>query len=152
MSMTLRGFGTGLLFCAGMAGGLLSGHLFYLERYVPGGAMLVLTAVFLFYALGDPIRALGEEKGEDGLEALRDAVTRLALLVADDAVDGAKRIGRTMPCTPAEIDRLEDALTAIFSALHVGRESKDRTLQELNKLRTLSRQNEGRRVLRNRKP
>ena len=146
--MTWKGFGKGLLFFGGMLSGLAAGHLFYFERYTPGMAMFALAALFLFYALADltPPAQVGDEVFGD-LAELHKSLAALALVVAEDAVDGAKRIGRSMPCTPVELGKLEDSLIPLLTALHVSRKDREHILQEFDKLRTRSRQIEGRRVL-----
>jgi hypothetical protein len=148
--MTWKGAAKGLLFCAGMFGGVAAGHLFYFGRYLPGCAMFVLTALFLFYAMVGPQR--GEEYVEEffsaeEVEDLRRALADLALVVADNAIDGVKRIGRTMPPTPAELARLEDDLMPLLESLQADRKRREYVIQELDKLRTRSRQSEGRRAL-----
>ncbi|MDR2136955.1 MAG: hypothetical protein LBO68_01585 [Synergistaceae bacterium] len=148
--MTWKGVGKGLLFCAGMLGGFMAGHLFYFERYLPGCAMFALTALFLFYAMAS--LPTGEEYDEEfpaaeDMEDLRDALAGLALAVAENAIDGFKRIGRTMPPTPGELTRLEDDLMPLLISLHANRAGRERVMQELDKLRTRSRQSEGRRAL-----
>ncbi len=62
-------------------------------------------------------------------------------------LNGAKRIGRTLPCTPTEITKLEEDLMPLLSSLYVSRKERERILQEFDKLRTRSRQDEGRRAL-----
>jgi hypothetical protein len=148
--MTWRGAANGLLFCAGMLAGFAAGHLFYFERYWPGCAMFALTALFLFYALTN-LRFGGvydEEFPSAGeLEDLRKIVANLALVVAENAIDGVKRIGRTMPPTMAELTRLEDDLMPLLDSLRADRKGREFVMQELDKLRTRSRQSEGRRAL-----
>ena len=148
--MTWRGLGKGLLFCAGMLSSGAAGHLFYIGRYLPGGAMFLLTALFLFYAMADS--ADGGSDGEDispALEELRAVSGRLALLVAENALNGAKFIGRTLPCSQQELSRLEDDLATVLDSLPVQHRDKERVAQEFEKLRTRSRQTEARRVLTN---
>jgi hypothetical protein len=148
--MTWKGAANGLLFCAGMLAGFVAGHLFYFERYWPGCAMFALTALFLFYALGG--LGSGGEYDEDfpaveELENLRKSLADLAILVAENAVDGVKRIGRTLPPTAAELTRLEDDLLPLLDSLRASRKGREHVMQELDKLRTRSRQGEGRRAL-----
>ncbi|MDR2176120.1 MAG: hypothetical protein LBO82_09340 [Synergistaceae bacterium] len=150
MKTTWRGLGKGLLFCAGMLSSGAAGHLFYLGRYLSGGAMFLLTALFLFYAMADP--ASGGDGGEElspAVGELRAISGRLALLAAENAINGAKFIGRTLPCSQQELSRLEDDLTALLDSLPVERKEKERIAQEFEKLRTRSRQTEARRVLTN---
>jgi hypothetical protein len=146
--MTWKGFAKGLLFCAGMFGGFAAGHLFYFERYTPGVAMFVLTALFLFYAMADLTPA--EESEEEWLEMAvtqQKSLGKIALVIADNAINQAKYIGRTLPATPAEIAQLKEDLLPLLSSLQVGYKERERIIQELDKLKTRSRQNEGRRVL-----
>ena len=147
--MMLGWFGRGVLFCAGMIGGATAGNLFYLERFVAGIAMFALTAMFLFFAMSDLTyrrRDENEELTEMSFEQQRTLAV-LALLLADNAVDGFKRIGRTMPCTPAELNKFEDEFMPLLNSLKVDRKERERIMQEIDKLRTRSRQDEGRRAL-----
>ncbi|MDR1622928.1 MAG: hypothetical protein LBS00_11190 [Synergistaceae bacterium] len=146
--MTWKGFAKGLLFCAGMFGGFAAGHLFYFERYTPGAAMFLLTALFLFYALADLTPS--EETEEEFFEmvtALQKSLGKVALMVTENALNEAKYIGRTLPSTPAEIAKLEEDLLPLLSSLQVNYKERERIIQEIDKLKTRSRQNEGRRVL-----
>ena len=137
------------LFCAGMISGAVAGNLFYMDRLMAGAAMLCLTATFLFFAMIDLSydRKDDEEEIIDALLELRQALGTLGLLLADNAVDGYKRIGRTMPGIPAELNKLEDDLIPLLSSLGVNRKERERIQQEIDKLRTRSRQGEGRRAL-----
>ena len=148
--ITLGRVARGVLFCAGMISGATSGNLFYLERYTAGLAMLALTSVFLFFAMSD-LAHRGREEDNDELVATlaehRQALAALGLLLADNAVDGFKRIGRSMPGTQAELNKLEDELAPLLNSLKVNRKERDRIMQEIEKLRTRSRQDEGRRAL-----
>ncbi|MDR2180095.1 MAG: hypothetical protein LBP21_07280 [Synergistaceae bacterium] len=146
--MTWKGFAKGLLFCGGMFGGFAAGHLFYFERYTPGMAMFLLTALFLFYALADLTPA--DENEEEFLEivaALQKSLAAVALVAAENAVNEAKSIGRTLPPTPAEIVKLKDDLLPLLSSLQVNYKERERLIEEIDKLKTRSRQNQGRRVL-----
>ncbi|MDR2527423.1 MAG: hypothetical protein LBD04_00165 [Synergistaceae bacterium] len=146
--MTWKGFGKVFLFFGGMLSGFAAGHLFYFERYTPGMAMFALAALFLFYGLADltPPAQVGDEVFGDLVE-LRKSLADLTLVVAEDVVDGAKRIGRSMPCTPMELSKLEDSLMPLLTALRVPRKDREHILQEFDKLRTRSRQTQGRRIL-----
>ena len=136
------------MFFGGMLGGFAAGHLFFFERYTPGIAMFALTALFLFFALADltPSAEVGDEVFAN-LTELQKSLSALAFLVAEDAVDGAKRIGRSMPCTPAELNKLEDSLMPLLANLRVPIKDREHILQELDKLRARSRQTQGRHVL-----
>lgn len=142
----------GLLFCAGMASSITAGHLFYIERYPSGLALFAMTALFLFFAMAEVNITSGRQEQEDdflpGGEAdFRKAVGELAAAVADNAVNGAKNIGRTLPLSPTELARLEDSLTSLLSDLSVPTGEKKRIAEEFEKLRTRARQTEGRRAL-----
>jgi len=146
----LSGFAKGALFCAGMIGGATAGNLFYLERFTAGTAMLTLTTMFLFFAMSDLTYYGREENDEeivDALLELRHALGALALLSADNTVDGFKRIGRSLPSTPAELNKFEDEFLPLLSSLDVNRRERERIIQEIEKLRTRSRQDEGRRAI-----
>ncbi|MDR1741117.1 MAG: hypothetical protein LBR38_04635 [Synergistaceae bacterium] len=141
----------GALFVAGMACGAVAGHLFYLDRLPAGGAMLFLTVVFLFFGLrySRGVSKVSASRSDAG--QLAKAVTALAVFSADEAMNGAKNIGRTLPCTQAELDSLEDQISAIFDELPVSSRDRARIYQDLTKLKTRFRQNEGRMALVNRK-
>jgi hypothetical protein len=149
--LTWKGFSKALLFIWGMAGGVAAGHLFYLERYPAGLAMFALTALFLYFAVGEPRRPRRDDAGDNvvsGGKGDRESTLReLALLVSENAVTAAKNIGRTLPCTPTELSKLEDRLVAILDELDVPAEGKNAIVEEIEKLRTRTRQLEGRRAL-----
>lgn len=112
--------------------------------------MFALTGLFLFFAMTDlksGPRNADQDGGSGGEADLQKAVSDLALLVAENAINGAKRIGRTMPCTPKELAQMEEELTAVLNSLSIGRKERERLEQEFEKLRTRSRQDEGRRAL-----
>ena len=149
--MSWKGFAKGLLFCAGMLTGATAGHLFYLEHYLSGAATFTLTALFLFYAMADLEYSGEDESYSQDIEALRKSLAELALIVAEDAVEGAKRIGRGLPSTPAELEKLEDSLIPFLSRLQVEQQDRERVRREIDKLRTRSRQADGRRALQERR-
>ena len=147
--MTLGKFAKGVLFCAGMVSGATSGNLFYLERYMAGIAMMALTATFLFFAMSD-LTYHGKDEDEKFVDALNEqrlTLTSLGLMLADNALDSFKHIGRTMPCTPSELNKFEDDFMPLLNSLNVNRKERERILQEIEKLRTRFRQDEGRRAL-----
>ena len=150
MGITWKGFAKGLLLSAGMLGGFAAGHLFYFERYTAGVAMFLLTALFLFYAMAD-LTSSSIERNDgaffESVEGLQGSLSEIALIVADNALNQAKYIGRTLPSTWAEITKLEDDLLPLLASLQISHKERDRIAQELDKLKTRSRQNEGRRVL-----
>jgi len=146
--MTFGKVTKGVLFCAGMIGGTTAGNLFYLERYMPGVAMLGLTAVFLFFAMYDLTHHRRDEDDElaEALAEQQRTSAELGLMLADIAVDCFKRIGRTMPCTQAELEEFESDFLPLLNSLKVPRKERERIVQEIEKLKTRSRQNEGRRA------
>jgi len=141
-------FARSVLFCAGMICGVTAGNLFFFDSFIAGFAMFALTAVFLFFAMSDLThRSDDDEEIVEALLELQQALGALALLLADNAVDDFKRIGRTMPCTPAELNKFEDDFMPLLELLRVQRKERERILQEIDKLRTRFRQGEGRRAL-----
>lgn len=149
--MTWKKISRGLLFSAGMVGGAVAGHLFYIGRLPSGTAMLALTALFLFFAMAELNIVSGRAPDDDFLPGndadFRRAVGELAAIVADNAVGNAKNIGRTLPLSPTELSKLEDVLIPVLSDLNASAGEKKRIAEEFDKLRTRSRQSEGRRAL-----
>ncbi|GHS91412.1 hypothetical protein AGMMS49957_18180 [Synergistales bacterium] len=145
--MSLHGLAKGLLYCAGMISGVAAGNLFYIER-VPGGVgALVLAGVFLFYAMSD-LRVKRDDG--DAPDASGDAMRVLvdmSVLLAETAIDGAKRIGRTAPLSATEIDRLEDSVMPLLLSLSVSAKETTRISQELEELKTRTRHTEARRAI-----
>jgi signal transduction histidine kinase len=137
----------GTLFCAGMIGGATAGNLFYLERFMAGSSMLVLTATFLFYAMSDLTRAREDDELTGALDETQRALPELVLLLADSMVESYKHIGRTMPCTQVELNKLEDQLMPLLNSLKIPWKERERIAQEIDKLKTRYRQEEGRRAL-----
>ena len=135
-----------------MASSVIAGHLFYIGRLPSGTAMFALTALFLFYAMAElNVAAGGRAPNDDFLPGndadFRRSVGELAAIVADNAVNNAKSIGRTLPLSPTELSKLEDLLLPILSDLNAPAGEKKRIAEEFDKLRTRSRQTEGRRAL-----
>jgi len=126
-----------------------AGNLFLLERFTAGFALLALTAMFLFFAMSDLARKKDDEYDDfvDALLELQKELSTLGLLMADNSVESFKRIGRTMPCTLAELNKFEDDFIPLLDSLRVSKKERERILQEIDKLRTRSRQGEGRRAL-----
>ena len=114
-----------------------------------GSAMLILTAMFLFFAMADlgNYRRNEDEEFIEALLELRGALSKAVLLLADTTVDSYKRLGRSMPCTPAELNKFEDDFKPLLNSLKINRKERERILQEVDKLRTRSRQDDGRRAL-----
>jgi len=138
-----------MLFCAGMIGGAFTGNLFFFERFVAGFAMMGLTAMFLFFAMSDLASKKGDEYEDlvDALLELQQMLAKLGIMLADDSLEGFKRIGRTMPCTPVELNKLEDDFVPLLDSLRVPKKERERILLEIDKLRARHRQGEGRRAL-----
>jgi len=132
-----------------MISGVTAGNLFYLERFMAGFALLALTATFLFFAISDLTYYRKDDDGDlvEALTEQQQMLATLGLLLADNAVDSFKRIGRTMSCTPAELNKLEGDLMPLLNSLKVNRKERERILQEIVKLKTRFRQDEGRRAL-----
>ncbi len=135
-----------------MASSIAAGHLFYIERYPSGLALLAMTALFLFFAMAELNIKTDRQAQDDnflpgGDADFRKAVGELAAAVADNAVNNAKNIGRTLPFSPMELAKLEDRLTSLLSDLSVPAGEKKRIAEEFDKLRTRARQTEGRRAL-----
>jgi hypothetical protein len=132
-----------------MLGGLAAGNLFFMERMAGGVALLALAAVFLYFAMSDLTHKKADDYDElmDALLETEHRMAALTLMLAESSVDGFKRIGRTMPCTLSELNKFEDDFLPLFDTLRVSKKDRDRILQEIDKLRTRSRQGEGRRAL-----
>ena len=77
----------------------------------------------------------------------RDSAAALALFVAEEAVNGLKRIGRTMPPSPMEIAQLEERLDDLLIDMKVPAEERSQLAEEFEKLRGRARLEEGRRSL-----
>ncbi|GHV41887.1 hypothetical protein FACS1894187_23850 [Synergistales bacterium] len=146
--MTWHGLAKGLLYCAGMLSGVAAGNLFYLERVPSGAAMLVLTAVFLFYAMSNlSLSRPADDSGEDSDLNAERVLADMAIILAESAISGAKHIGRTSPCSAAEIDRIEDTIMPLLSSLSVSAKERGRLSKELEDLKTRTRQLDGRRAI-----
>lgn len=136
----------GILFGAGMLCGIGAGHLFYLDRPSSGGAFLALTGMFLFFAQRGGIRR--EEEGTKGERSeTAPAAAELALFIAEEAVNGLKRIGRSMPPTSMEVAQLEERMDELLDRLNVPATERSRLVEELEKLKGRARLDEGRRAL-----
>ncbi|GHS94051.1 hypothetical protein AGMMS50276_05870 [Synergistales bacterium] len=149
--MNLHNLKKGLLYCAGMISGVAAGNLFYLERIPSGVGALVLTGVFLFYAMSN-LQISRVERDDDGGEDYANGETMriladMSVLLAETAIGGAKRIGRTAPYSATEIANLEDTIMPLLRSLSVSAKERDRISQELEDLRTRQRQIEGRRAI-----
>jgi len=138
-----------VLFFAGMISGATAGNLFLLERFAAGFALLAVTGTFLFFAMSNLAPKKDDDYDDfvDALLELQQALAALGLLMADNSVESFKRIGRTMPCTLAELNKFEDDFIPLLDSLRVPRKERERLLQEIDKLRTRSRQGDGRRAL-----
>lgn len=137
-----------ILFGAGMLCGAEAGHLFYLDRAAAGGAFVALSAMFLFFSLAgdrgmrDEEELFVEERPESG-----EILTELGLFLADEALNGFKRIGRTMPPSPMEVAQLEDRLDALLVRLGAPAAERARLAEEFERIKGHARRNEGRRAL-----
>lgn len=122
-----------------MLAGVAAGHLFYMERFPGGAALLVMTALFLWFAS----RPSPEEEPEEVSFVDDEALEEMALLVADLALGQLKGIGRTVPPSTKEITQLEERLEAMLD--HMGVRSSRRAAldEEFEKLRGRTRRSEG---------
>lgn len=136
-----------ILFGAGMLCGIEAGHLFYLDRIPAGGAFLLMAGMFLYFAAGDRRRPREEAPSEAERAEPGGLPADLALFVAEEALNGLKRIGRTMPPSSMEIAQLEDRLDALLGRLNVPAEQRARLDEALEKIRGRARRDEGRRAL-----
>ncbi len=137
-----------VLFGAGMLCGVEAGHLFYLERFAAGGAFLLMTGTFLLFSVMERRRGGVEEEppAEEGAAA-GTLPSELALFVAEEALNGLRRIGRTMPPSSMEVAQLEDRLDALLARLNVPAEERARLDEEFEKIKGRARLDEGRRAL-----
>ncbi len=135
-----------ILFLAGMFCGVEAGRLFYLDRPLGGGGFLLMAGVFLFFSMKERGRREEEPIEEEQVEP-RDSTAALAFFVAEEAVNGFKRIGRTMPPSTMEISQLEDRLDALLIDMKISAEERSRLAEEFEKLRGRARLDEGRRSL-----
>ena len=83
-----------ILFAAGMLCGIEAGHLFYLDRPSAGGAFLLLAGMFLLFSQRERGRREEEPPEEMPAEPEGGIETRLALFVAEEALNGEVEIGR----------------------------------------------------------
>lgn len=144
--MTWDGMTQQILFLAGMFCGVEAGRLFYLDRPLGGGGFLLMAGVFLFFSMKGRGRREEGPVEEERVEP-RDSAAALALFVAEEAVNGLKRIGRTMPPSPMEIAQLEERLDDLLIDMKVPAEERSQLAEEFEKLRGRARLEEGRRSL-----
>lgn len=144
--MTWEGMMRWILFGAGMLCGIEAGHLFYLERPLAGGAFLLMTGMFLFFSLSERRRREEMISGEE-ITVPEHSTAELALFVAEEALNGLKRIGRTMPPSSMEVAQLEDRLDALLASMNVPAEGRARLADEFEKIKGRARLDEGRRAL-----
>ena len=144
--MTWDGMTQQILFLAGMFCGIEAGRLFYLDRPLGGGGFLLMAGVFLFFSMKGRGRREEGPVEEERVEP-RDSAAALALFVAEEAVNGFKRIGRTMPPSPMEIAQLEERLDDLLIDMKIPAEERSRLAEEFEKLRGRARLDEGRRSL-----
>ena len=88
--MTWEGTKRWILFAAGMLCGIEAGHLFYLDRPSAGGAFLLLAGMFLLFSQRERGRREEEPPEEMPAEPEGGIETRLALFVAEEALNGLK--------------------------------------------------------------
>jgi len=147
MAMAWEGTKRWILFVAGMLCSIEAGHLFYLDRLSAGGAFLLLAGTFLFFSQRERARREEEPPEEAQVESGGGPAAGLALFVAEEALNGLKRIGRTMPPSSMEVTQLEDRLSALLGSMGVPAEERRQLNEELEKLKGRARRNEGRRAL-----
>ena len=146
-AMAWEGTKRWILFAAGMFCGIEAGHLFYLDRLSAGGAFLLLAGAFLFFSQRERGRREEEPPEEMPAEPEGSPAAGLALFVAEEALNGLKRIGRTMPPSSMEVTQLEDRLGALLGSMGVPAEDRKPLAEEFEKLKGRARRNEGRRAL-----
>ena len=132
--------------------GIAAGHLFYLEKFAGGIAMLIMTLIFLSYAMNR--NAISYEYSSSGSESIDDepdgiitdpdkTLGEAALLLADIAVNNLKNIGRTIPASTKEITELEDKLNNLLNQCGVPFAKRGNLKDEFDKLKGRTRLNEG---------
>ena len=141
-----------ILALGAVACGIAAGHLFYLEKFASGIAMLIMTLIFLSYAMNR--NAFSYEYSSSESESLDEELDGIitdpdktlgdtALLLADIAVNNLKNIGRTIPASTKEITELEDKLNNLLNQCGVPFAQRDNLKDEFEKLKGRTRLNEG---------
>ena len=150
----MKKFLTAILAMGAMACGITAGHLFYLERFASGIAMLVMTLIFLSYAMNRSVISYdynyNENDGGEPEDIIIDTdkvLGDMALLIADISISNLKNIGRTIPASTKEITELEDKLNSLLNQSGVAAARRNALQEELDKLKGRTRLNEGGTVL-----
>lgn len=148
---------TVILALGAMAAGIMAGHLFYLEKFMAGIAMLIMTLIFLSYSMSSTGRVKYsenyddddedlDEEDDDGVNDFIDTekvVGDMALLISEMAVNNFKNIGRTIPPSIKEITELEEKLNALLNKSGVPFGKREVLNEEFNKLKGRTRLNDG---------
>ena len=150
----MKKFLTAILAMGAMACGITAGHLFYLERFASGIAMLIMTVIFLSYAMNRNVISYdynySESDGGEPEDIIIDTdkvLGDMALLIADISISNLKNIGRTIPASTKEITELEDKLNSLLNQSGVAAARRNALQEELDKLKGRTRLNEGGTVL-----
>ena len=150
----MKKFLTAILAMGAMACGITAGHLFYLERFASGIAMLIMTLIFLSYAMNRNVISYDYDYSESESGEPEDIIIDtdkvlgdMALLIADISISNLKNIGRTIPASTKEITELEDKLNSLLNQSGVAAARRNALQEELDKLKGRTRLNEGGTVL-----
>ena len=150
----MKKFLTAVLALGAMACAAAAGHLFYLERFASGIAMLIMTLIFLSYAMNKSAVNYNYSESESDSDEPEDIIIDtdkvlgdMALLIADISISNLKNIGRTIPASTKEITELEDKLNSLLNQSGVPFARRDNLKEEIEKLKGRTRLNEGGTVL-----
>lgn len=154
-----------ILAIGAMLSGAAAGHLFYLEKFTSGIAMLVMTLIFLSYAMSVydknwRFSNSGSDNGDDddeddeksGFEIdfengefirVEKFFGDISLLIADTAISSLKNIGRTIPPSIKEITDTEEKINNLLNQAGVAHAKRENLKEEFNKLKDRTRRNEG---------
>ncbi|MBR1418989.1 MAG: hypothetical protein IJ576_08500 [Synergistaceae bacterium] len=148
----MKKFLTAILAMGAMACAAAAGHLFYLERFASGIAMLIMTLIFLSYAMNRSVISYDYDYNESGepediIIDTDKVLGDMALLIADISISNLKNIGRTIPASTKEITELEDKLNSLLNQIGVAAARRNALQEELDKLKGRTRLNEGGTVL-----
>ena len=129
--------------------GVFAGYFLHQDDAVSGGVALALAVLFLYLSREKRPSGGFEQDVEPGEETadFHKGLQDLLLLVTDESLGNLKQIGRTMPCTSAEVARLEDRVTSLLTLLDIDAAERARLAEEFENLKNRARQNEGRRAL-----
>lgn len=151
----MKKFLTVILALGAMASGIMAGHLFYLEKFMAGIAMLAMTLIFLSYSMSSTGHVKYyenyddddlENEDDDGANDFIDTekvLGDMALLISEMAVNNFKNIGRTIPPSIKEITELEEKLNALLNKSGVPFGKRGNLNEEFNKLKGRTRLNDG---------